>query len=357
MVQRGDRPRIAVSMGDAGGIGPEVLVKALAEPSLRSRARFQIHGSASAMHAAATACDISPFWWSIRRAGPPISTAVVHDVLLIDDDESASDARIVHAASASQGQRSFAYVDRAIADVARKPDDPARAHALVTGPISKEAWHLAGRTKFPGHSELLAQRMGAKRWAMFFAGGPLKVVLVTVHQPLMDVRNTLTIGRVFDAIDLGVEACRQLGIARPRVAVCGLNPHAGEAGLLGDEEQRLIEPAIELARRHGLEVTGPWPADTVFNAALPSPDGRPPRHDLVVAMYHDQGLIPVKLLARDSSVNVTLGLPVPRTSPDHGTAFDIAGRGIAHPGSMSAALHMAIDMATQRTEHAAAHAD
>jgi 4-hydroxythreonine-4-phosphate dehydrogenase len=168
-----------------------------------------------------------------------------------------------------------------------------------------------------------------------FVGPRLRVVLATVHLPLMDIRNALTIGRVFDAIDLGVEGCRQVGIERPRVAVCGLNPHAGEGGLLGDEEERLIRPAIGHAVEAGMDVKGPFPADTVFGAAVAG------RFDLVVAMYHDQGLIPVKLIARDETVNMTVGLPIVRTSPDHGTAFDIAGKGIADAGSMKASLLLA----------------
>lgn len=338
-------------MGDPGGIGPEVIVGALSDSALRRLARYHIYGSARAMHQAADSMGIEPFWWNLRQNGPPLSVAQTHDVVLIDHDnavdEKHAETPIVHQPSRVQGEQSFSYVERAIAATKLPTSDAAYADAIVTGPISKAAWHMAGRGKYPGHSELLAQRYGAKRWAMFFAGGPLRVVLVTVHQPLMEIRNTLTLGRIVDAIDLGAQGCRDLGIASPRVAVCGLNPHAGEDGLLGDEEQRLITPAIELARQQGIQVSGPWPADTVFNAALPS-NGRPPRHDLVVAMYHDQGLIPVKLLARDESVNVTLGLPTVRTSPDHGTAFDIAGQGIAHAGSMKAALHMAIEMASIR---------
>jgi 4-phospho-D-threonate 3-dehydrogenase / 4-phospho-D-erythronate 3-dehydrogenase len=338
-------------MGDAGGIGPEVLVAALADRELRRSARFHIHGSSHAMLQAAATLGIEPYWWTIRHGGPSLSVVQSHDVVLIDHDPPGEDVSVVHRPSKPQGAASFAFVEHAIAATKLKSDDPGYAHAIVTGPISKAAWVLAGRTKYPGHSELLAQRLGARRWAMFFAGGPLRVVLVTVHQPLMEIRNTLTLGRIVDAIDLGAQACRDLGIASPRVAVCGLNPHAGEDGLLGDEEQRLITPAIELARAQGIDVTGPWPADTVFNAALPA-NGRPARHDLVVAMYHDQGLIPVKLLARDSSVNITLGLPTVRTSPDHGTAYDIAGRGIANPGSMTAALRMAVEMAGHRLAQA-----
>lgn len=180
---------------------------------------------------------------------------------------------------------------------------------------------------------------------MMFEAPRLKVVLATVHLPLMDIRNVLTIGRVFDPIDLGHQACLTLGIEDPRIAVCGLNPHAGEGGLLGDEEERIIRPAVDMARRAGINASGPWPADTIFADALHG------RFDLVVAMYHDQGLIPLKLLERGSAANWTIGPPVVRTSPDHGTAFDIAGTNQADPGSMHAAIDLAIRLA-QRTRTA-----
>lgn len=338
-----DRPVIAVSMGDPGGIGPEVLVKALSERARRASARFVVHGSGVAMHRAADALGVEPFWWRLDAESGLEGSASAHDVVLLDDDppawrehggEPGFDARPTKVG----GELSFRWVERAIASCKKPAGDPGRADAIVTGPISKEAWALAGRKRFPGHTELLADRFGAKRVAMMFEGPAVRVVLATVHLPLMDVRNVLTIGRVFDAIDLGAEGCRRLGIAKPRIAVCGLNPHAGEGGLLGDEESRLIEPAIEHAVRTGIEVSGAYPADTIFAQAVHG------RYDLVVAMYHDQGLIPVKLLARDRSVNVTLGLPIVRTSPDHGTAFDIAGRGIAEEGSMSNAIDLAVRM-------------
>jgi 4-hydroxythreonine-4-phosphate dehydrogenase len=179
---------------------------------------------------------------------------------------------------------------------------------------------------------------------MMFDSPRLRVVLATTHLPLMDIRNVLTIGRVFDAIDLGHEACRELGLPRPRVAVTGLNPHAGEAGQIGDEEERLITPAIRVARDGGIDVEGPFPADTLFIRAAAGD------FDLVVAMYHDQGLIPVKLLGWDKAVNLTLGLPIIRTSPDHGTAFDIVGRNRASAGSMRAAIDLAARLATSRAE-------
>jgi 4-hydroxythreonine-4-phosphate dehydrogenase len=214
--------------------------------------------------------------------------------------------------------------------------------AVVTAPIAKESWKLAGYN-FPGHTELFAQRTGARRHTMMFAGGPLKVALATVHVPLMGLWGKLNIGAVFQPIELLHQALVEwFDIAKPRIAVAGVNPHASENGQFGDEEERIIAPAIQMAREQGVDVTGPYPPDTIFMRAK---DGH---FDAVVAMYHDQGLIPVKLLAFDQAVNLTLGLPIIRTSPDHGTAFDIVGRNRANPGSMRAAIELAIDITVKR---------
>jgi len=341
-------------MGDPGGIGPDVLVAALCEPARRAAARYRIYGSRGAMARAAERMGIDPFWWRVDPDSSLVGTTLAHDVVLVDatpieGEESPALAGRVHTPNRDAGRASFAFVEAAIADARRAHEDPLFAHAIVTGPVSKHAWSLAGRGKYPGHTELLQTRFASKRVAMLFDAPQMRVVLATAHVPLLDLHNTLTIGRVFDAIDLGHDACIELGITRPRIAVCGLNPHAGEAGLLGDEEQRLIEPAIGVARDHGMDVRGPLPGDTVFNRALAG------EFDLVVAMYHDQGLIPVKLLARDHAVNVTLGLPTVRTSPDHGTAFDLASReapatgpraeDLPNPGSMARAIDLAIRMA------------
>lgn len=317
-------------MGDPGGIGPEVLVKALADRARRGSARFVIHGAASAMQDAARLAGIAPYWWQ-TPLGSGAGVAESHDVVVIDHGGSS----FQRSPSREGGALSFACVTEAARMCAA-----GRAHALVTGPISKEAWKLAGKGRHPGHTELLGELFKAKRVGMFFESPRLRVILATVHIPLLEIRSALTIGKVFDAIDLGSEACRQLGIERPRIAVCGLNPHAGENGLLGDEETRIIEPAIRHAQNIGIDAAGPFPGDTVFNHALAG------RFDLVVAMYHDQGLIPIKLLAWESAVNVTCGLPVWRTSPDHGTAFDIAGTNKADPGSMAAAIDLALRLGT-----------
>ncbi|MEN0020360.1 MAG: 4-hydroxythreonine-4-phosphate dehydrogenase PdxA, partial [Planctomycetota bacterium] len=220
-----NKPTIAISMGDPGGIGPEVIVKALADGELRRSARWRIFGAADALSDAAVQAGIDPMWWSVAAGSPVAASAGAHDVVVLDDPTDA-----VRQASRSGGAASFRWVESAIAATKLPAGDPLRADAIVTGPISKEAWSLAGRAKYPGHSELLATRFNAKRWAMMFVGPRLKVVLATVHVPLFEVRDRLTIGRVFDAIELGHEACVDLGIRSPRIAVCGLNPHAGESG-------------------------------------------------------------------------------------------------------------------------------
>lgn len=342
-------------MGDPGGIGPEVTVKALADPARRGRARYRVYGSSAAMLEVARGAGIEPYWVRVERglahALPHVLGAGGPDVVLVDSG-GMDDAGLgveakppVHErrSTAAGGALSFQYVEDAIADAKRPEEDPLWADAIVTAPISKEAWALAGHAEFPGHTELLAARFGAERAAMMFEAEPLRVILVTTHIPLSEVARAVTVERVLDVIEMGNEACVRLGVTQPRIAVCGLNPHAGEQGLLGDDEERVIMPAIERARAKGIDVLGPFPGDTVFNAAVK----KPPRYDMVVAMYHDQGLIPVKLLAFDRAVNVTLGLPTVRTSPDHGTAFDIAGKGVADPGSMGAAIDLAIRMAVR----------
>jgi len=342
-------PTIAVSMGDPLGIGPEVIVKALADPALRRSARFVVRGLAEPMHYAADMAEIEPYWWRVQHDSDLVRDAMGHSVVVLDYDELTIPGAPGFGVEGPRptragGHASFVWVEHAIEDCKRGAGDPLRADAICTAPISKAAWSMAGRGKYPGHTELLATRFGARRHAMMFIGPRLRVALATAHIPLNDIRNALTIGRVFDPIDLGAEACRMLGVDRPRIAVCGLNPHAGEGGLLGDEETRLIEPAIRLAQDAGIDARGPFPADTIFHKAL---DGK---FDLVVAMYHDQGLIPVKLLEWRDSVNLTAGLPVARTSPDHGTAHDIAGRNKADASSMKAALELAVKMATARVE-------
>jgi len=334
-------PVLGITMGDPLGIGPEVVVKALADPAIRRMANFVIYGRNETLLAAADRARVGLDWFRVDAASERAQDGSVLQPLVLDyTSEGLLDASRP-GPTRFGGLLSKAFVEDAITDAMRAPNDPRRLDAVVTGPISKESWSIAG-FKWPGHTELFAFRTKSKRHSMMFSSPRLRVALATAHLPLMDVRNVLTIGKVYDPIDLGHQFCQQLGIAKPRIAVCGLNPHAGEHGMFGDEEGRVIRPAIEAARRIGIDANGPFPGDTVFIAAAAG------EWDLVVAMYHDQGLIPVKLLGWDKAVNVTVGLPIVRTSPDHGTAFDIAGQGRASEGSMKAAIELAVRLAAQR---------
>lgn len=336
-----DKPTIGITIGDPSGIGPEVVVKALHDREIRSLARFVIYGLNEILAYAADQLEIDPFWYRVQHDSRRTTRRITEAIVVLDFDEFDGFMQSPRQPSKPGGLASKTFVEEAISDALRPTDHPRHVDALVTGPISKEAWHLAG-FKWPGHTELLAQRTKAKRHVMMFVSPRLRVALATAHLPLMKIRDVLTIGRVFDPIDLGHQACRQLGIENPVIAVTGLNPHAGENGHLGDEETRLIEPAIEVAREAGINVRGPFPADTVFIDAAAG------NYDLVVAMYHDQGLTPVKLLGWDKAVNMTLGLPIIRTSPDHGTAYDIAGRNGASAGSMKAAIELAARLARRQ---------
>jgi 4-hydroxythreonine-4-phosphate dehydrogenase len=331
---------VAVTVGDPGGIGPEVVVKALADRRLRAKAAFRVYGPVAALAAAARAARIKPSW-SVIGPDDPRPPAATGRVTVLNYP--APDSRFAPEPTALGGALSFRCVSDAIADAQRPPDDSRHVAAIVTGPISKEAWGLAGHAQFPGHTELLAARCNlARRAGMMFVSPRLRVILATTHVALSRVPGMLTAARIVETIEMGAAACRALGVAQPRIAVCGLNPHAGEGGLLGDEDGRVIEPAIREAADSGIDARGPFPADTVFNAAVRG------GFDLVVAMYHDQGLIPVKLLDRDRAVNLTVGLPIIRTSPDHGTAFDIAGTSKAEAGSMKAAIELAVRLASRK---------
>lgn len=322
---------IGITMGDPGGVGPEIVIKALADPALRRQAKFIIFGMDEPLEYAADLAEIEPFWF--RFPHEKLSRDYPRQVSVADYDEYSAPSWI-HAPTRTSGEASMRFCLDAI-DAARD----GLIDAVVTAPISKTSWKLA-EGKWPGHTELLAARCKSPRKAMMFVAGPLKLALATIHEALFEIRHKFTIGCVFEPIDLLNTALKEyFGIARPRIAVAGLNPHAGEDGQFGDEEQRIIKPALLLAQEVGINCEGPFPADSLFIHAVRG------EYDGVVAMYHDQGLIPVKMLAFDSAVNVTIGLPIIRTSPAHGTAFDIAGKGVARPDSMKAAIQTAIQMA------------
>ncbi len=324
-------------MGDPCGIGAEIIIKALADRDLRKEARFIVFGFSEQMSYTADRLDAD---FVFHRDHHENIREYNHDITVLDYDEFSAPAAMPRGASKLGGAASMAFCEDAISAARRGMID-----ALVTGPISKASWKLAGHHRFPGHTELLAKRCGAKNVAMMFVSPKLKVVLATIHQSLFDIRHSFTIGCVFNPMDLADEALRDwFGIENPRLGIAGLNPHAGEEGQFGDEEQRIISPAILLANEAGINAVGPLPGDTIFLKAL---DGE---FDAVVAMYHDQGLIPVKLLAWRDAVNLTLGLPIIRTSPDHGTAFDIAAKNLADPSSMKAAIQLAIQLAGKKAD-------
>ena len=290
------KPRVAITLGDPAGIGPEIVAKVSEDPRVRE------------------ACDVVPY-------GPPPGAHFEPGVL-----------------SARAGLAAYEAVCNAVHDTLHGIVD-----AVATAPINKLAFAHAG-LPWKGHTDLLGHLTGARRVAMMFWSDPLKVVLASVHVPLQEVPSTLTRELLEDIFDLTHRELAGFGIASPRLALAGLNPHAGEGGLIGDEERDVLRPAVDAARGRGVNVSGPFPADTVFVRAVRG------EFDAVVACYHDQGLIPVKLLAFGSAVNVTLGLPIIRTSVDHGTAFDIAGTGIADPSSMVAATLLAARLATARRQ-------
>jgi 4-hydroxythreonine-4-phosphate dehydrogenase len=281
------KPRIAITVGDPAGIGPEIAARAAADPRV-------------------TAVCVPELY------GPPAGAAFSPGVL-----------------GAESGRAAYDAIVRAVGDVQSGSVD-----AVATAPINKEAWKLAG-LPWSGHTDLLAHLTQTPDVAMMFYSEALRVVLATIHIPLAEVPRALSRESLETTIALTAAWLPRFGVPRPRIALAGLNPHAGEHGLFGREEILTLIPAVEASRARGIDVSGPYPADTLFVRA------RRAEFDVVVACYHDQGLIPVKLAAFGHAVNVTLGLPIVRTSVDHGTAFDIAGRGVADPESMIAAVVLA----------------
>jgi 4-hydroxythreonine-4-phosphate dehydrogenase len=284
------RPRIGVTVGDPAGIGPEIARKAGSDPRVSA------------------VCDIVLY-------GPS------------SDEEVARFER--GRVSAAAGQAAYEAIVSATSDAVA-----GRIDAIATAPINKEAFAAAG-LPWRGHTELLAHLTGSSRVAMMFYAEKLRVVLATVHIALAEVPRALTREVMEGTIELAAREMPRFGIPRPRLAVAGLNPHAGEHGVIGKEDDAVLAPAIASQRARGVEVTGPFPADTIFVRAMRG------EFDAVVACYHDQGLIPIKLVAFGQAVNVTLGLPIVRTSVDHGTAFDIAGKGVADPSSLVEAITLA----------------
>ena len=312
------RPRLGITLGDPAGIGPEIVAATLAQISAAERARCVVFGDRAPLDRGAKLMGVTlPPDLEVRGAGTGNSV------------EPGQPSELAGAAQVG-------YLEAAAAAACA-----GELAAIVTAPISK-TWARRGGFQFLGHTEMLAERLGARDVAMFFVGPKLKVALATVHRPLVEVVLELSTDRIRRVIELVVDSLvGDFRVAAPRVGVVGLNPHAGEDGLLGDEDAEIIAPALAAPYR-GAELFGPLVPDAAFRDHLHG------RFDALIAMYHDQGLIPVKLIDFDESVNVTLGLPVVRTSPDHGTAYDIAGKGVARPLSMQRAFALAVAMAERR---------
>ncbi|GLK56663.1 4-hydroxythreonine-4-phosphate dehydrogenase [Methylopila capsulata] len=328
------RPTIAITMGDPAGIGPEIIMKALAQPETHALCEPLVIGDAVRLRAAG------------RIVGVDLDVASLADAAEARFDTTAVqcvDLKIVPAdlpfgkMSPIAGEAAYRYVETAVRVV-----EAGLAQAICTAPLTKEALHAAGH-KYPGHTELLAHLTGTPEVSMMLTSPKLRVIHVTTHIGLLDAIAKIEPGLVERVIARGHDVLVKAGIANPKIGVCAINPHAGENGLFGrGEEAEKISPAIEASTAKGWDVRGPLPADTLFFLA-----GRGD-YDMVVAMYHDQGHGPIKVLGLEAGVNITVGLPVIRTSVDHGTAFDIAGKGIADERSLVEALRQAAELAPKR---------
>ncbi len=324
--------RIAITMGDPAGIGPEIILKALGCEGIYAHCKPVIYGDRAWMQQTASLlphCEIEP--GEVRVNYAKLASKLVQQAT--DADLSG----LQWGELSAQAGKAAAQCVIAAAQAALRGD----VDAVVTAPLNKEAMAMGGYP-YPGHTELLAEVTQTPRYGMMLLSGNLRVVHVSTHVSLREAIERVRTPRIVECIRLADRACRDLGIAHPRIAVAGLNPHAGENGLFGTEEETEITPAIVQARQENIDASGPHPPDTVFARAAKG------EFDLVIAMYHDQGHIPVKLHGFDTGVNVTIGLPIIRVSVDHGTAFDIAGRGIASEKSLLEALRIAAQMVKSR---------
>lgn len=317
--------KIAITMGDPGGIGPEVIVKSLNKAEVLDCCSPLVIGNCYVMENALKLLNI-PLQLRVLQS-PEESNPSPGRIEIIDEGEKMIFKR--RKATVEGGFLSVACIKKAV-----KLAVEGQVDAVVTAPISKESLKMAG-LPWPGHTELLAELTHSRDYAMMLVGRMIRVILVTIHMPLRKVPDYINKDSVLRTIRLAKKACDMLEIYSPRIAVAALNPHAGESGIFGDEENAHIKPAVAKALSEGIPVEGPFPPDTVFHRAYKG------EIDIVVCMYHDQGLIPLKMIAFDEGVNITVGLPIIRTSPDHGTAYDIAWSGKANPASMLEAIKLA----------------
>ena len=328
-----EKPLIVITMGDAAGIGPEIIVKVLASEQIYRICRPTVVGEGVTMQAAIKLVNSPLKLHPVKAAVEVEGQAGTIDLLDLQNLDPAEVilGRICRAC----GRAAVEYVTTATRLVME-----GEAKALVTAPINKEATRLAGYGEV-GHLELLARLTGAKEYATMLVTGPLRVVHLTTHHPLRDACDLVTRDRILARLKLTHNSFQKWGVEHPRIAVAALNPHAGEGGLLGCEEIEVIRPAIKEAQNLGIDARGPFPADSVFNRALGG------EFDVVLALYHDQGHIPIKVYGLETSVSVALGLPLIRTSVDHGTAFDIAGKGVANPQSLEEAIKTAVRLSEE----------
>jgi 4-hydroxythreonine-4-phosphate dehydrogenase len=329
-----DLPRITITMGDPAGIGPEVILKTLLRDEVYQVCRPIVLGDINVLRMVSKKLGTLSFH-TIETPSEVTGSPGLVDVISVSNLKRNS---FVPGQPTVQGGKAMVdYIKKAV-----NFNKDGRVSAMVTCPISKELMHKAGY-RFDGHTELLAKLTNTRDYGMMLASERLRVSLATIHCALREVTQKLNKGLLVKTIRLTCRALEEdFAIKKPHVAVAGLNPHAGEAGLFGLEDKEIIQPAVDEAKTEGLLVDGPFPADTIFYHAING------KFDAVVAMYHDQGLIPVKLLNFSDSVNITLGLPIVRTSVDHGTAYDIAGKGVADPSSLIAAIRMAAKIASAR---------
>jgi 4-hydroxythreonine-4-phosphate dehydrogenase len=343
--------KLAITMGDPGGVGPEIIVKTLCSSKLKNVCIPIVIGDVNVVAEALSLLNL-PLKLKIIKSpneSKPVK-GILQVIHIIPPHPCPTDGRrapflkggiksgIVKVGmgrfekckpTPEGGKACVSYIKKAVEFALSKKVD-----GIVTAPISKEALKMAG-FKWPGHTEMLADLTNTKDYTMMLIGKPLRVILVTIHTALKNVPDLITKSKALKTIRLAKKACDMLNIKNPRIAVAGLNPHAGEAGIFGDEEIKKIIPAVKEAIKEGIPVSGPYPPDTIFHKAYKGDV------DIVVCMYHDQGLIPLKMIAFDKGVNITIGLPFVRTSPDHGTAYDIAWKGIANPSSMIEAIKVA----------------
>jgi 4-phospho-D-threonate 3-dehydrogenase / 4-phospho-D-erythronate 3-dehydrogenase len=330
------RPILAITMGDPAGVGPEIAVRALSDENVLRISRPVVIGDASVMKATLDGMGVDMTIRSIESPKEALGRPGVIDLIDLHNVDLPQLPRAV--VSAMAGKASYEYLTYAIDLAMRREVD-----AIVTCPIHKEALNLAGY-HYPGHTEILAERTGTRDFAMMLVAGRLRVVLVTIHVGLQEAIYQVNEERILRSVRLAHEAGILLGLSNPRIAVPGLNPHAGEGGMFGREEIEIITPAVQKAREMGYNVSGPFPPDTLFFRANQG------QFDLVTPMYHDQGLIPIKLIGFGGGVNVTLGLPIIRTSVDHGTAFGKAWQFRADAGSLLEAIKLAVQMATVKKQ-------